>query len=368
MFSGDFSKSRRTTHSLTDKRLAVIPLSDKLEEGRRRLRASAETSPELRPFCLVIAQTIVETFNARWAEVRLNHVPQGQPFALRWATPTQPRPQRSAHTMTAPIGANGQVLGKIQVARQGRMTRAQRHAFASLAEEATRGIYRAFGTTATLPMSKPERLQLAAELHHGVGHYVANAIMRLQLCQQHMLNDPARAEDLLRTSLTCAQVAMDTVRTAIRSLTDSAPNPAPFTTVLHTTVERLKIMTAAQFHLDIDLVHPLPPAIVPGIAAVACEALTNAVKHAQAQNIFLKLAHRDESVTLRVIDDGKGFDDEVRPRHHWSGFGLSLMQDQVRSLGGTFQLQSVLAQGTRVMVQIHTSQDAASSLQLTPVN
>jgi signal transduction histidine kinase len=243
------------------------------------------------------------------------------------------------------------------------MKRAQRVAAANLADEATECIRNALRTDMTIHSTViPDRLQLAAEIHHGIGHYLANAIMRLQLCQQHLVGNPTRAEELLRTSLTCAQVAMDAVRTTIRSLGSANAQTPQFTEILHLAVDRLKIMTTAQFHLDIDLVRPLPPAMVPGIAAVACEALTNAVKHADAQNIFLKLVCSDEHVMLRVIDDGKGFEEErqLLPNDRWSGFGLSLMRDQVHYLGGTFRIQSIPAQGTQVMVKINNRQEALS--------
>jgi len=248
------------------------------------------------------------------------------------------------------------------------MTRAHRVAIANLAEEATSCIRNALRADMTDHSAViPDRLQLAAEIHHGIGQYLANAIMRLQLCQQHLVGNPTRAEELLRTSLTCAQVAMDAVRRTIRSLGIANVHAPQFAEILHSAVDRLKIMTTAQFHLDIDLVRPLPPAMVPGIAAVACEALTNAVKHADAQNIFLKLINNDEHVMLRVIDDGKGFEGErqLLASDLWSGFGLSLMRDQVHYLGGTFQIQSIPAQGTQVMVQINNRQDASSFQELT---
>lgn len=370
MLYANFKKVGRSTYShsqqgLTGKPFLPISVS---EQGPTNLRALAAIAPDLRTLCLYIVQTFVEAFSVPWAEVRITRTAHSKAFALRWTATERSLPRRLTSTITLPLGSKTELIGTLRLAQAGRMTRAHRVAIANLAEEATGCIRNALRTDMSVHSAvNPDRLQLAAEIHHGIGHYLANAIMRLQLCQQHLVDNPTRAEELLRTSLTCAQVAMDAVRTTIRSLGNANAHAPQFAEILHSTVDRLKIMTTAQFHLDIDLVRPLPPAIVPGIAAVACEALTNAVKHADAQNISLKLINSDEHVMLHVIDDGKGFEDErqLPPSDHWSGFGLSLMRDQVHYLGGTFQIQSIPAQGTQVLVQINNRQDASSFQELT---
>ena len=52
----------------------------------------------------------------------------------------------------------------------------------------------------------------------------------------------------------------------------------------------------------------LPTSVVHDLRMIAQEAVTNALKHAQAQHIILRLSADDEAVTLSIIDDGRGFD------------------------------------------------------------
>lgn len=75
---------------------------------------------------------------------------------------------------------------------------------------------------------------------------------------------------------------------------------------------------------------------------LACEALTNAVKHAGATRVSVEVRCRADSVELVVSDDGCG-GAAVRPRS-----GLAGMQDRVRAIGGELRVHSDVGLGTRI--------------------
>jgi signal transduction histidine kinase len=69
-------------------------------------------------------------------------------------------------------------------------------------------------------------------------------------------------------------------------------------------------------------------------------------RHAQARRVEVSLARDREDVTLRVADDGRGFDPQApRPGTH---LGLWSMRERVEQLGGRFEVESALGQGTMV--------------------
>jgi signal transduction histidine kinase len=82
----------------------------------------------------------------------------------------------------------------------------------------------------------------------------------------------------------------------------------------------------------------------------AQEALRNVVKHAGAGRVDVVVGRRNGRATLRVADDGRGFDPREGP--DGAHFGLRLLRDYVREVGGDLQIESVPGQGTTVTVEV----------------
>ena len=94
----------------------------------------------------------------------------------------------------------------------------------------------------------------------------------------------------------------------------------------------------------------LPPPVEHAILRVVQEAIANAVRHARASRIALRLTHHDGRVEVLVEDDGVGFDPARTHERH--GLGLSLMRERVAEVGGALVLDSAPGEGTRVRVRL----------------
>jgi signal transduction histidine kinase len=92
---------------------------------------------------------------------------------------------------------------------------------------------------------------------------------------------------------------------------------------------------------------PLPPDRVTHLAAFVREALSNAVRHAEARTIEVKLEQPGGQLRLIVQDDGCGF-----PKQTPRGYGLRNMRDRARLLGGEIAIVSQPGQGTKVTLTI----------------
>jgi len=80
------------------------------------------------------------------------------------------------------------------------------------------------------------------------------------------------------------------------------------------------------------------------------EALTNAIKHANASRIDVILeVLASESLNLQIVDDGVGFD-TVRSFDSPAGLGLSMIGERAESIGGSAQILSIPGKGTTVMI------------------
>ena len=109
------------------------------------------------------------------------------------------------------------------------------------------------------------------------------------------------------------------------------------------TVERRSGVVA---YLDVDEFPPLPSEISLNLFRIILEALNNALKHAQADKVRVKLTADGDLIIVEVIDNGSGFDmDTVEDK---AGLGLKNMHTRAERIGGDLALESNLGKGTNV--------------------
>jgi len=98
----------------------------------------------------------------------------------------------------------------------------------------------------------------------------------------------------------------------------------------------------------------LPAAVDQAAFRIIQESLTNVVRHARAQHIWIELSQSDGAVELLVRDDGMGFDvpktlDWAANRGH---LGLLGMKERVQILGGHLEVDSKPGLGTRIRLSL----------------
>jgi two-component system sensor histidine kinase DegS len=93
----------------------------------------------------------------------------------------------------------------------------------------------------------------------------------------------------------------------------------------------------------------LSPAISIALFRIIQETLANIYKHAQASRATLSLDFGPTGARLVIEDNGRGFDVEARPvRAIQQGHGLANIEERVRELGATLELESAPGAGTRL--------------------
>jgi two-component system NarL family sensor kinase len=85
---------------------------------------------------------------------------------------------------------------------------------------------------------------------------------------------------------------------------------------------------------------------------VTQEALINIERHARAQWAEIGIVRRGENMCLVVRDNGRGFSTESGLRRSSMGLGLNSMRERAEQVGGTFDLSSVVGQGTVISVNL----------------
>ena len=184
-----------------------------------------------------------------------------------------------------------------------------------------------------------ERQRIMQDMHDGLGSQLVSS---LALAERGVIS-AAQTAELLRACIDDLRLAIDTLTEADVDLALTAGN-------LRFRMEpRLR---AAGLRVRWDM-QGLPDALcLPGTTAlpvlrVLQEALANAVKHAGAQAIQVRLTADAHALLLEIADDGRGFD----LHGHAPGKGLASMHKRARALGASLHVESG-AQGTQVSLRV----------------
>jgi signal transduction histidine kinase len=96
----------------------------------------------------------------------------------------------------------------------------------------------------------------------------------------------------------------------------------------------------------------LPEHMEQHLLRITQEAVTNVLKHAGARNIWVKVQVEPHKLYLRIVDDGRGFDQQDVFSSRGGHFGLIGMRERAERLGGELRLASHPGEGTQVEVTV----------------
>lgn len=172
-----------------------------------------------------------------------------------------------------------------------------------------------------------ERLYISRELHDAVGHHLAALSVNLQLASH--LTEGEAAESIREAHLVARTLLAD-VREVVGSLRHDAT--IDLRSALQTLASGIKY---PQIHVEIqDELKDVDPIQAHTLFRCAQEIITNTIRHANAQNLWLALEKDDHGIALRTRDDGQGTG-QVTP-----GNGLQGMRERVEEFGGRLQLET----------------------------
>jgi signal transduction histidine kinase len=193
-----------------------------------------------------------------------------------------------------------------------------------------------------------ERLRLAAEIHDGLAQDLALAMRELSLLESHPAEDLAGASaERLREAVASAHRV---VRARLEDLMVSMPLGG-----IQAAVEEICERRSPALPLQLEVSGPavdVPPETVAVVVRVLTEALSNAERHASARHIAVRLQLEDDRLSLVVADDGAGFAVDEAGGPGEGHFGLTLMRERARSVGGRLSVRSAIGEGARVSLQV----------------
>jgi len=192
-----------------------------------------------------------------------------------------------------------------------------------------------------------ERARISRDIHDDLGQLATTAVLQLRMASR------LQGEACTR-KIEQATEAVEHVLERSHELAAGLRPPMLHELGLEATVEtylsEFEARSGIKVHADLHFgSEELPALISQNVYRILQEALTNVVKHAAVDEVFVNLDTGEHRVTLIVRDKGKGFRPEVVQS---SGLGMLGMRERVELLGGRFEVVSQPGGGTQIRADL----------------
>ena len=200
-----------------------------------------------------------------------------------------------------------------------------------------------------------ERSRIARDLHDTLEQGLTGVSLQLKSVETNLTGNPLRARVRLLSAREMLRQCRALARNAIRELRmESEPSPhEDVVTALQNTADLWNHSGALTVRLSV----AGEPCALPGeiehhLVGVGTEAMTNAVKHGRASSVQIDLTFGPELISLRVEDNGTGFDPDRIPGAPQGCFGLVGMRERAREMGARLEVRSEPGRGAAILVEV----------------
>jgi two-component system NarL family sensor kinase len=192
-----------------------------------------------------------------------------------------------------------------------------------------------------------ERRRLRRDLHDGLGPQLTAVTLKVDAARNLLGRDPARADRVLTELRSDVRAAIDEVRRVVYELRPPGLDELGLVGALRQHARNCNILDSG---IDIvvsgDECGGLPAPVEVAAYRIATEAITNAVRHANARRCCVDVS-LDRDLIVRVRDDGDGL-----PVPWRAGVGMTSMRDRAIELGGTCLFEQAKGGGTHVVARL----------------
>lgn len=204
-------------------------------------------------------------------------------------------------------------------------------------------------TASIIKGQEEERHRLAKDLHDGLGGMLSGL--------KYTLNNMGENVILTGQNVKTFEGALNMLDQAISEMRKVSHNMMPESLIrfgldetLKDYVAKLNASLPMKIHYQSYHYHKSDQALEISIYRILQEIINNAVKHAEASDLFIQLDYKGGSISITAEDNGKGFD--LKDKSKWNGIGLKNIADRVDYMNGTIEIHSTLGQGTLIVIEI----------------
>ena len=177
-----------------------------------------------------------------------------------------------------------------------------------------------------------ERNRIAREIHDNVGHMITRSI--LQVGAIGVINTDERLKEPISDLKSTLDTAMDSMRKSVHDLYDESVD-------LRQALAKLKPTDSAfAFSLEYDCEDDVSRDVKYAFIAIAKEAVNNAVKHSNGDEIRIIVREHPAFYQLEIMDNGTSADERSLTGETGDGIGIKNIKERVAAIGGTMRIKA----------------------------
>lgn len=177
-----------------------------------------------------------------------------------------------------------------------------------------------------------ERNRIAREIHDNVGHMITRSI--LQVGAIGVINTDEKLKAPISDLKSTLDTAMDSMRKSVHDLYDESVD-------LRQALAKLKPTDSAfAFSLEYDCEDDVSRDVKYAFIAIAKEAVNNAVKHSNGDEIRIIVREHPAFYQLEIMDNGTSADERSLTGETGDGIGIKNIKERVAAIGGTMRIKA----------------------------
>jgi PAS domain S-box-containing protein len=200
------------------------------------------------------------------------------------------------------------------------------------------------------------RKEIARELHDRVGQSLTALNINLNILHNQLRPEQMeKVNTRLMDSIELVEETTVSIRDVMAELRPQVLDDYGLAASLRWYSERFSKRTVIKVALETATIDEtrFSEEIETALFRISQEAFTNITKYARATNVLVTAVKAAESISLTIVDDGRGFNvEDDRSLQYVQNWGLTNMRERAETLGGQFQIESGLGKGTRLKVEI----------------
>ena len=198
-----------------------------------------------------------------------------------------------------------------------------------------------------------ERTRLAQELHDTLEQAMTGVALQLDIVGDHLGKAPGTSSHHLKLARSLMQRSQVDLRRSVWGLRGRTEETFNLTDALANSVRQITGGTGLCLEVETSgKIYPLSEIVEENLLRIGQEAVTNTVKHSEANLVKIELRFGPREIVLQITDNGKGFELESCAGPTDGHFGLLGIRERTERLGGQVLITSAPDVGTTVRVEI----------------